>query len=112
VDPTRAKDDALELRAELLEVLKLLNRNDAEGSDVPGLEISELHHLLARGPLPQMTREESLRALEVLMGNGLVSELDDTEYAWDRARTISRRFTITIEGKRFLVQSLEKVGRI
>ena len=111
VDSTGA-EDALELRTDLLEVLKQLNRNDAEGSDVPGLEIVELHHILARGPLPQLTRGETRRALEVLMGNGLVSELDDVEYAWDRARTVAKRFAITVEGKRFLLKSLERLGRV
>ena len=105
-------EDSLELRAELLEVLKQLNRDDEEDEDVPGLELSELHHLLARGPLPQITRDETRKAVELLVTNGLVRELDDSRYAWARARVVTVRFAITPQGKEFLVRSLEKVGRI
>lgn len=105
-------EDSLELRAELLEVLKQLNRDDEEDEDVPGLELSELHHLLARGPLPQLTKDETRKAVQLLVANGLVRELDDSRYAWARARVVTERFTITTQGKEFLVRSLEKVGRI
>lgn len=109
--PAAPGQDALELRTELLEVLKQLNR-DEEEEDVPGLELTELQYFLSKGPLPQVTPEQTRRAVEVLIRNGLARELDDPRYVWSRARVLAQRFTITAEGKAFLVRALEKVGRI
>jgi hypothetical protein len=103
---------ARELREELLEILKQLNRDEMEAEETPGVEPGELRHLLARGPLPQVTDEQVRRALETLIGNGYVRELTDPRWAWSRGRTVAERFTITTEGKAFLARALEKVGRI
>jgi hypothetical protein len=105
-------EQAMEMRTELLEILKHLNRAEMEGGDVTGLEVDELRHFLARAALPGVTHDQVGEALRVLVGNGLACELDDPEYAWDRGRVVSDRFTITTEGKAFLVRQLQRVGRI
>ena len=111
--PSTPQEDATELRAELVEVLKQLNRSEMEGDEeVVGLEPEELRHFLARGPLPPMTIDEVHTALTVLVGNGLARELDDPEYAWARGRVVSARFTITTEGKQFLLRQIQRVGRV
>jgi hypothetical protein len=106
------RDAALELRSELIEILKQLNRAEMEEGDVPGLEASEVHHFLSKGPLPQVTSAEVAEALKVLIGNGLARELDDPEYAWDRGRVVADRYTITTEGKEFLLRQIQRVGRV
>jgi len=106
------REEARELREEMLEVLKQLNRDEMEDEEDPGLEFTELRHLLARGPLPQVTEDQLRRALEILAGNGYVRELRDAKWAWSRGRTVSERYMITLEGKLFLAGALEKVGRI
>ena len=107
-----AAGDAAELRGELLELLKLLNRAEEEQRDVDGYELAELHHLLARARYPLITGEQVAEGLLVLVGNRLAAELSDREYAWDRGRVVGRRFAITPEGKAFLVRALERTGRI
>jgi hypothetical protein len=106
------REAALELRTELVEILKQLNRAEMEEADVPGLEAEEVRHFLSKGPLPQATSAEVAEALRVLVGNGLARELDDPEYAWDRGRVIADRYTITTEGKEFLIRQIQRVGRV
>ena len=106
------EERAADLRGELLELLKLLNRAEEEESDVDGYEVSELHHLLVRGGFPRLTVAEVEEALAVLVGNRLAAELADTEYAWDRGRVVGRRFAITTEGKTYLLRELDRTGRI
>lgn len=105
-------DAAIELGDELLEVLKLLNRSEMEAGSDSGLEVSELHHLLGRGPLPQVTVPEVERAVNVLVGNGYARCLDAPEYSWERGRVVSVRYTITTDGKSFLVSRLQRTGRV
>lgn len=105
-------DAALELGEELVEVLKQLNRSEMEAELDTGLEVEELHHLLGRGPLPQVTAPDVERAVNVLVGNGYARCLDTPEYSWERGRVVSVRYTITSEGKAFLVARLHKTGRV
>jgi len=106
-------EDAAALRTELVEVLKQLNRGEMEEEGgVEGLEIDELHHFLARGPLPSVSAESVGTALKVLVGNGYARELDDPEYAWNRGRIVGARYLITTEGKEFLLREIQRVGRI
>jgi hypothetical protein len=103
----------MELRAELVEVLKQLNRAEMEEEgEVVGLETEELRHFLARGPLPALSAEEVGAAVRVLLGNGLARELDDPEYAWNRGRVVGPRYTITTEGKEFLLRQIQRIGRV
>ncbi|MGP8078257.1 MAG: hypothetical protein ACLQD8_01190 [Thermoplasmata archaeon] len=107
------QENATELRAELVEVLKQLNRAEMEEEgEVVGLETDELRHFLARGPIPTMNADEVGRALRVLIGNGLARELDDPEYAWNRGRVVAERFTITTQGKEFLLRQIQRIGRV
>jgi len=106
------REAAQELREEMLEVLKQLNRDENEDEESPGLEFTELRHLLARGPLPQLGEEQLRQALEILIGNGLTREVRDPRWAWSRGRDVADRYEITTEGKAFLARALEKIGRI
>ncbi|HKN06305.1 MAG TPA: hypothetical protein VJ021_01695 [Thermoplasmata archaeon] len=105
-------DAANELGSELLEILKQLNRSEMEDTQDPGLEVEELHHLLGRGPLPQVTAPEVEKAVQVLLGNGLARLVDTPEYSWERGRVVTVRYTITTEGKAFLVARLGRTGRV
>lgn len=105
-------DAAQELGEELLEILKQLNRAEMEAGMDPGLEVEELRHRLGRGPLPQVTSLDVERALNVLVGNGYAGCLDTPEYSWERGRVVSVRYTITTEGKEFLVARLVRTGRV
>ncbi|HTT16404.1 MAG TPA: hypothetical protein VMH49_03490 [Thermoplasmata archaeon] len=106
------EEAALGLRRTLVEILKQLNRDEMEEPDVPGLELDELRSILTRGSLPLISQTETDRAVRVLVGNGLARELTEPRYAWTRARVVSNRFTITTQGKSFLLQAIQRVGRI
>jgi hypothetical protein len=110
--PETPAEAARELRDEMIEVLKLLNRAEEEHRDVDGYELDELRDLLSRGAHPHITLPEVERSLGVLLGNGFAREMDDQEYAWERGRVIGRRYVITTEGKSFLVKQLVRVDRI
>jgi len=105
-------DAAVELGDELVEILKQLNRSEMEAGMDSGLEVEELHHLLDRGPLPQVTAPDVERAVSVLVGNGYARCLDTPEYSWERGRVVAVRYTITTEGKAFLMARLSRTGRV
>ncbi|HTW76684.1 MAG TPA: hypothetical protein VMG14_02840 [Thermoplasmata archaeon] len=110
-DPT-AEERARELHLELVEMLKLLNRVEEEHEGVDGLEREELVHLLPKAGFPNATLEDVERTLGVLLANGYAREIGTPEYAWDRARTVGSRFTITTEGKQLLLKEIERTGRV
>ncbi len=101
-----------ELGAILLEVLRFLNRAEVEGEEVAGLEHGELLTHLRRGLHPEATGAELDTALTTLLGNRMIIELDDPEFAWDRGRTVGRRYALSLTGKEYLLQKLERSGRI
>jgi hypothetical protein len=103
---------AAEFKDELVEILRQLNRVEMEATDVEGLEVEELHHVLSRGAYPHITTPEVEEAVAVLVGNRLARALTDLEYAWDRGRVVGNRYAITTEGKAFLLERLQRVGRI
>jgi len=103
---------AAELGDELVEVLKQLNRSENEAGSSSGLEVDELHHILGRGPMPRVTGPDVERAVQVLVGNGLARCLDLPVYSWERGRVVATRYTITTEGKAFLVSRLRRTGRV
>ncbi len=109
---TPAEEAAQALRQRLVAILKQLNRDEMEEPEVPGLELDELHALLARRTFPLITPGETHLAVRVLLGNGLAQELTQPRYAWTRGRTVNHRVTITTEGKAFLLQAVQRVGRI
>jgi len=108
LSPTEA---ASELRTEVVEILKQLNRSEMEAHNEPGLEVEE-HHILGRGPLPQVTEPDVERAITVLVANRWARCLDTPTYSWERGRVVTVRYTITTEGKAFLVARLRRTGRV
>ncbi len=109
----RSPDDAAsELREEMVELLRQLNRAEMEEPDGEGLELLELHHFLARGPYPRVTPDQVAEAVSVLLANGFTQVRGDPEYAWDRGRVLGTRYLITTEGKRFLISRLARVNRV
>lgn len=110
--PAPPDEAAQGLRRALVEVLRQLNRDEMEEPEVPGLELDELRQILARRAFPLITRRETRRAVQVLVGNGYARELTEPRYAWTRGRVVGPRFTITTEGKSFLLQATERVGRV
>jgi hypothetical protein len=105
-------DTATELREEMIEVLRHLNRAEMEEPEGEGLELLELHHFLTRGPYPHLTTDAVAEAVSVLVANGYTRVRGDPEYAWDRGRVLGTRFLITTEGKQFLLERLARVNRV
>ena len=103
---------AAELREEIFEILRQLNRAEMEEPEGEGLEVDELHHLLSRQKYPLLTSEDVARAVGVLVGNGFARLRADAEYAWDRGRVMGTRCTITPQGKSYLVERLGRANRI
>ncbi|HTW40094.1 MAG TPA: hypothetical protein VMF04_04485 [Thermoplasmata archaeon] len=103
---------ARELKVEMVEVLKLLNRIEEEHGNVEGLERDEIVHLLQRSSLPGVAMSDTDLTLRVLLANKLARQLSDVAYAWDRGREVGERFAITLDGKRLLLKELEKVNRV
>jgi hypothetical protein len=101
-----------ELGVILLEVLRLLNKTEEEGSTVGGLEHHELFTLIRRGPHATVTLEELDDAIATLVGNRMIDVLDDPEYAWDRGREVGRRYVLSFPGKAYLLTQIERAGRI
>ncbi len=110
--PEAPEEVADELREEMVEVLRYLNRAEMEEPEGEGLELHELHHVLTRGVYPHLSPEEVERAVSVLVANGLTQVRGDPEYAWDRGRVLGTRFLITTEGKRFLLERIARVNRV
>jgi hypothetical protein len=106
------EEAALGLRRTLVEILRQLNRDEMEEPQVPGLEVDELRSILGKHAAPWISRAETSRALQVLIGNGYACELTEPRYAWTRGRMVNQRFTITTRGKEFLLQAIYREGRI
>ncbi len=109
---TAAVEAAADLRESLTEILRQLNRAEMEEPEGEGLELAELHHVLVRAGRRDLSERDVEQAVSVLVGNGYACRRTDAEYAWDRARTLGTRFTITTEGKSFLVERLRRTNRI
>lgn len=110
--PDTPEGQAREFHLEMIEVLKLLNRTEEEHGPTEGLEREELLHLLGKAGFLTVTIDQVGETLDTLIGNGYAQRLTDTEYAWDRGRVVGERFAITLEGKRWILRELEKVGRV
>jgi hypothetical protein len=50
--------------------------------------------------------------VSVLVGNGYARCLDTPEYSWERGRVVATRYTITSQGKAYLVSRLQRTGRV
>ncbi len=110
--PDTPEEAARLLHEELLELLKRLNRDAEEETQVVGLEVEELRFQLERTGHSPGTAEQVRTGLSVLVANGYVERRTDPEYAWNRGRTIGERYAITTTGKEYLLRELERVGRI
>jgi hypothetical protein len=102
-------------RATFLAILRQLNRAETENnSDTPeqALELPELERRLADFWAIEEGAAKVPQALGLLLMNGLVAAEGDSEYSWQRQRTVSQRYQITSEGKKFLLDNIEKTGRI
>ncbi len=110
--PDTPEESSALLHEELLELLRLLNRDEEEETQVVGLEVEELRFQLSRAGHPQATAEQVRTALSVLVANGFAAERTDPEYAWNRGRTVGERYAITSDGKAYLLRELQRVGRI
>src|SRR5580658_3620027 len=103
------------VRATLLAILKQLNQAESQqegATAVPALELPELEDRLKdHWAVDGGTVNVSL-ALGLLLRNGLVTTRADQEYSWQRGRQVAQRYSITGDGKKFLVDSLEKSERI
>lgn len=107
--------DADPVRATILAILKQLNQADVQNTgtmEQPALELAELETRLKEFWAVGDGSVKVALAVGLLLRNGLVETRADKDYSWQRGRTISQRYSITAEGKRFLVDSIEQSGRI
>ena len=107
--------DPEEVRQTLLAILKQLNQAEARtdvSTEQPALELAEIEEKL-RGFAPVGSGSVKVAlAVGLLLRNGLIETHGDTEYSWQRGRAVRQRYQITAEGKRFLVDSIQKNERI
>lgn len=97
---------------DLLEVLKALNWGAEEAPQMGGIELSEILLRLRRGPCPMITEALLHEAIATLVANRMAETKDDVRYVWERGRVLGRRYTLTVQGKKFLISQLERSGRI
>ncbi len=103
------------VRATLVAVLQQLNRVESmhEGqASEQRLELADLERLLHRFWAIEQDGVKVPLALGLLLRNGLVEALDGTAPAAKGPRRGPLRYHITAEGKRFLVEALERTDRI
>jgi hypothetical protein len=105
-------EQAVSFRHDLVEVLKQLNRAVEEEPEVGGIELTELLNNLRRGPCPSLTESELGVRLSTLLANRLAATLDRPVTSWERGRVLGRRYGVTPEGKRYLLQQIQRTGRI
>ncbi len=110
--PDTPEEASHRLHDELLELLRLLNRDEEEETQVVGLEPEELRVQLERAGQPGITIDQVRTGLSVLVANGYVEQRTDQEYAWNRGRTVGERYVISTEGKSYLLREIGRVGRI
>ena len=99
-------------RHEMVEVLKALNWGEEEVPALEGIEATEILNRLKRGPCPMITEAILGEAIETLVANQMAQATDRIMYAWERGRVIGLRYTLTVQGKQYLIHQLEREGRI
>lgn len=105
-------DQARAFHELLVEVLRRLNQSYERAGSVEGLELLELDRALSDF-WGRRAGEVDLRgAVDLLLENGMVRAEDDPVFAWDRRRTLGRRYLITALGKSFLLRQLLDEERI
>jgi hypothetical protein len=103
------------IRATFLAILRQLNRAETENNnDTPeqALELAELERRLSDFWAIEQGSARVPQALGLLLMNKMVAASGDTEYSWQRQRNVSQRYQITSEGKKFLLENIEKMGRV
>lgn len=100
------------LRHEMVEILKTLNWGEEEAPGLRGIETSEILVRLKRGPCPMITQALLSEAIETLVANRMATATDQIEYAWERGRVVGLRYTLTVQGKQYLISQLQREGRI
>jgi hypothetical protein len=99
----------------MLELLRQLNQSEEQHSDNSPDQARELGDLEGnlRAFWAVRNGQVSVRfALGLLLKNQMVRQNTDSEFSWGKGRAVGSRFTITTEGKRFLIDSLEQSGRV
>ncbi len=102
-------------RATFLAILKQLNRAETENTaDSPeqALELAELERRLAGFWAIEAGSARVPQALGLLLTNRMVAASADPEYSWQRQRTVAQRYHITPEGKKFLLENIERMDRV
>jgi hypothetical protein len=103
------------VRATLIAILQQLNQVEStnEGKSAEqALELGELENRLHDFWAVSRGSVKISLALGLLVRNGMVGAQTSTSYSWQRQRGVAARYQITAEGKKFLVQTLEKSERI
>lgn len=103
------------VRATLVAILRQLNQADSahEGqTQEQALELAEIERRLSDFPAVQTGSVKVALALGLLLRNGLVDAPGDGQYSWQRQRNVSQRYQITVEGKKFLKDSIATSERI
>jgi hypothetical protein len=106
------EDSAARLHGTLVEILKQLNRAEIEEPEGEGLEAPEILVRLRKGPVPMLVDADFDRALTTLVANELAGVVEAPQYAWDRERTLGKRYTLSPSGKQYLLDQLQKSSRI
>ena len=110
--PGTSSEGAYAYHEMLLEVLRQLNRSGERAGSVEGLELVELARVMNAFWASRLLPDQLDGALALLVENGLVRTDEAPVYAWDRQRTLGRRYLITPLGKSYLVRQLEEFDRI
>lgn len=112
LDAARAREMAWAYHETLLEILRRLNQAEEERVDPRGLEFVELERMMSRFWAIEFAESHMADAMELLQENGLLEQVTDPHYAWDRQRIVGRWYRITALGKSYLARSIEDDERI
>lgn len=113
---TQASDQRQDpVRATLLAVLRQLNQTEAhhEGNEQDqALELAEIQDRLSDFWAVKQGKIKVPLAVGLLLRNRMVETRADSKESWQRQRRVQQRYQITVEGKRFLTESLTSETRI
>jgi len=103
------------VRATLVAILKQLNQAESvhEGQRTDqALELAEVEQRLSDFWAVEQGTVKVALALGLLLRNGLVAARPAGEHSWQRQRSARQLYTITTEGKKFLVEAIKTSERI
>lgn len=96
-------------------MLRQLNQSEAhhEGQEhEQAMELAELETRLSDFWAVKQGKIKVPFALGLLLRNKMVETRADPKESWQRQRRVQQRYQITVEGKRFLTDSLSSQSRI